>query len=130
MPEQLHDQYMTAVEDALVEHGRGPERAEWGRISDGEHLDAVFTYAARNAWEHGLIAYWDERVGWQYSALDEERRGTNPEDLPIPYLAAPDAVARAVSAVLAGRLDTHPTSDERWEHADQLQAALDDGAAG
>jgi hypothetical protein len=124
--ETLHDQYMTAVVDALEEHGRMPESPEWGRISDGEHLDAVFNYGPRNTWEHGLTVYWDERTGWQYTALDAERRGTNAEDLPIAYLAAPDAVARAVSAVLADRLDRHSKSDEQWESAEQLQAAIDE----
>ncbi|MGW0904939.1 DUF6292 family protein [Streptomyces sp. NPDC002853] len=126
--ETLHDEYMKAVIDALEEHGRMPNKPEWGRISDGEHLDAVFNYGPRNTWEHGVTVYWDERTGWQYTALDEHGRGTHAEDLPIEFLAAPGAVARAVSKLLPDRLESHPGSTERWEHADQLQAALDEEA--
>jgi hypothetical protein len=123
--ETLHDQYMTAVNAALEAHNCNPKQAEWGRISDGEHLDAVLTYPASSVWEHGLTVYWDERTGWQYTALDAKRRGTNADDLPIEYLAAPSVVARAISALLTGHL-VNTESSERWEHADQLQAAIDE----
>ena len=124
--ETLHDQYMTAVMAALEEHGRMPERPEWGRISDGEHLDAVLHYGPRNTAEHGLIVFWDERTGWQYAAKEADGSTDNPDDLPIAYLAAPGDVSRAISAALADRLDNHPPNDERWEHADQLQAVIDE----
>ncbi|WP_435057830.1 hypothetical protein [Streptomyces sp. bgisy060] len=85
---------------------RGSTEARWGWIGGAAELN-------REEWPSGLELVWDSSTGWAY----RERGGDNLVVLPVPLLAAPEAVIGLLPALMDGRRDQLPASEERWEHA-------------
>lgn len=132
-----HDDYITAVIDALTAAGLAPAE-HW--TSDGEtkgtycHLNAVITLDPSNArdlddeetpagtpWRNGLILSWEWHTGaedgwekgpfWQFAALKEHDVCQYPPvQLPVYGYASPAAVVEAARKVIAHEVKPDPYS--------------------
>ncbi|MEU2770632.1 MULTISPECIES: hypothetical protein [Streptomyces] len=76
------------------------------------------------AWPNGLELVWESSTGWAY----RERGGDKLVGLPVPVLASPDAVVGLLPALMDGRRDQLPASEDRWEHAALLTQWMDSAA--
>lgn len=147
-----HDAYITAITDALSLALLTPVEY-W--TSDGEtrgvycHLNAVITLdpsgtyelddediPAGTPWRHGLILIWEWHTGleeggdpekgplWEWARLVDshgqsgERHGFTSLGYPSPAY-----VVESVRALIERRNQSTPA--ERWEHADELDAACE-----
>ncbi|MFI6113182.1 hypothetical protein [Kitasatospora sp. NPDC051164] len=114
--------YPRAMEGALARAGyadaefavrrgeaRGTAEARWAWISGAAELTA-------EEWPDGLELVWNSSAGWAY----QERDGSKLVALPVPVLAAPEAITALLPALMDGRRDQLPASEDRWEHAANL----------
>ncbi|MFE0777607.1 hypothetical protein [Streptomyces sp. NPDC058861] len=85
---------------------RGTTEARWAWIGGAAEL----TGEER---PDGLELVWDSSTGWAY----REGGGDKLVALPVPVLAAPEAVIGLLPALMNGRRDQLPASEDRWEHA-------------
>ncbi|MEU7073022.1 hypothetical protein AB0B30_28210 [Streptomyces narbonensis] len=111
--------YARAMEGALARAGyadaefsvrragaRGTTEARWVWISGAAELTG-------EEWPGGLELVWNSSTGWVY----RERGGDKLVALPVPVLAAPEAVIGLLPVLMDGRRDQLPGSEDRWEHA-------------
>ncbi|MET7975789.1 hypothetical protein ABZW44_22640 [Streptomyces mirabilis] len=141
-----HDPYITAVTDALTTAGLEPAD---GWTSDAEtrgtycYLDAVITLDPNTSgipaerWRDGLILIWEWHTGieadqgepergpsWEWARLVDphgecgEREGFTALGYPSPAY-----VVESVRALIERRNQSTPA--ERWERADELDAACE-----
>ncbi|MFJ9574549.1 hypothetical protein [Streptomyces bacillaris] len=68
-------------------------------------------------WPDGLELVWNSSTGWAF----RERSGDELVALPVPALSAPDAITAVLPALMDGRRDQLPASEDRWEHAAVLE---------
>ncbi|MEU8545261.1 hypothetical protein AB0C52_35560 [Streptomyces sp. NPDC048717] len=85
---------------------RSTTEARWTWIGGAAELSS-------EEWPGGLELVWDSSTGWAY----QERGGDKLVALPVPVLAAPEAVIGLLPALMDGRRDQLPASEDRWEHA-------------
>ncbi|MFD8727815.1 hypothetical protein [Streptomyces sp. NPDC059611] len=88
---------------------RNTTEARWAWISGDPALTG-------DEWPEGLELVWMPSMGWAY----REQGGDELVALPVPVLAAPEAVIGLLPALMDGRRDQLPASEDRWEHADAL----------
>ncbi|MFE9121296.1 hypothetical protein [Streptomyces sp. NPDC007172] len=111
--------YPRAMEGALARAGyadaefavrrgeaRGAAEARWAWIGGAAELTA-------EEWPDGLELVWNSSAGWAY----QRRGGDKLVALPVPVLAAPEAITALLPALMDGRRDQLPVSEDRWEHA-------------
>ncbi|WND40819.1 hypothetical protein RI578_41760 (plasmid) [Streptomyces sp. BB1-1-1] len=96
---------------------RGATEARWTWIGGAAELTG-------EEWPNGLELVWDSSTGWAY----RERGGDKLDALPVPVLAAPDAVIGLLPALMDGRRDQLPASEDRWEHAALLTQWVESAA--
>ncbi|TVL89723.1 DUF6292 family protein [Streptomyces sp. SAJ15] len=112
-----HDDYITAVADAL--DGYGITVADGGTSENDDLLDGWITFAPSSvnadAWPHGVILGWDQRNGW---TLIEQGGGRNVDPLDptaVCTFTSPQQVAFPVANALRGRMASGPsTNDGTW----------------
>lgn len=97
--------------------GAGATEARWTWIDGAAELTG-------EEWPNGLELVWDSSTGWAY----RERGGDKLDALPVPVLAAPDAVIGLLPALMDGRRDQLPASEDRWEHAALLTQWVESAA--
>ncbi|MBK3627094.1 hypothetical protein JHN59_20020 [Streptomyces sp. MBT49] len=97
---------------------RGTADARWAWIGGAAELTG-------EEWPDGLELVWNSSAGWAY----QERDGDKLVALPIPVLAAPAAITALLPALMDGRRDQLPASEDRWEHA-AILASWAESAAG
>lgn len=85
---------------------RGTTEARWAWIGGAAELTG-------EEWPDGLELVWNSSTGWAY----QERGGDKPVALPVPVLAAPEAITALLPALMDGRRKQLPGSEDRWEHA-------------
>ncbi|KOT46673.1 hypothetical protein ADK41_00075 [Streptomyces caelestis] len=85
---------------------RGTTEARWSWIGGAAELTG-------EEWPNGLELVWNSSTGWAY----QERGGDKPVALPVPVLAAPEAITALLPALMDGRRNQLPASEDRWEHA-------------
>ncbi|NBM14673.1 hypothetical protein [Streptomyces sp. GC420] len=85
---------------------RGTTEARWSWIGGAAELTS-------EEWPDGLELVWNSSTGWAY----HERGGDKPVALPVPVLAAPEAITALLPALMDGRRDQLPASEDRWEHS-------------
>ncbi|GAA1213354.1 hypothetical protein [Streptomyces rhizosphaericus] len=85
---------------------RGTTEARWAWIGGAAELTG-------EEWPDGLELVWNSSTGWAY----QERGGDKPVALPVPVLAAPEAITALLPALMDGRRNQLPASEDRWEHA-------------
>ncbi|WP_030390990.1 hypothetical protein [Streptomyces sp. NRRL S-241] len=85
---------------------RGATEARWVWIGGAAELSG-------QEWPEGLELAWDSSTGWAYRG----RGGDKLVALPVPVLAAPEAVVGLLPALMDGRRDQLPASEDRWERA-------------
>ncbi|MGQ4404399.1 hypothetical protein ACN6K4_006023 [Streptomyces hayashii] len=85
---------------------RGTAEARWTWISGAAELTA-------EEWPDGLELVWNSSAGWAY----QRRGGDKLVALPVPVLAAPESITALLPALMDGRRDQLPASEDRWEHA-------------
>ena len=139
-----HDVYITATVDALTAAGLEPADA-W--TSDAEtrgtycYLDAVITLDPDTSgldadrWPHGLILTWEWHTGieddepergayWEWAHLvDSHGQCGEREAFTTLGCPSPAYVVESVRALIERRNQSTPA--ERWEHADELDAACE-----
>ncbi|MBC3844743.1 hypothetical protein GXW82_44630 [Streptacidiphilus sp. 4-A2] len=136
-----HQQYAQAVHAALV--AADAEPVEWYTYDSDDGMAACYffrpyapeprpdgtvprTVRADVWWGHGVELRWTEPDGWGFVPLDEHSEpawdGVDP--LPLPVLAAPDAVAAVAPLLLNGSPEDAEPSTAEWEHAAVQRAAL------
>lgn len=125
-----HDDYITAVCDALTAAGLEPGDGTW--LSDSEtrgmycYLGAVIELDPSNtrnlcrddipagtAWPHGLILTWEWHTGaeadqgepekgpyWEFAAMKDDGSNEYPTQLPVYGYASPAAVVEAARKVI------------------------------
>ncbi|RLU82580.1 hypothetical protein CTZ27_30140 [Streptomyces griseocarneus] len=90
---------------------RGGAGARWSWICGSPLL-------AGQEWPDGLALEWNPATGWGFGSPTAERL----VPLPVPVLAAPQAITALLPALLDGRRAQLPTSRERWKHAGAVEA--------
>ncbi|MFC9033643.1 hypothetical protein [Streptomyces arboris] len=85
---------------------RGTTEALWSWIGGAEVLTG-------EEWPGGLELVWNSSTGWAY----QERGGDKLVALPVPVLAAPEAITALLPALMDGRRNQLRASEDRWEHA-------------
>ncbi|WZI06450.1 hypothetical protein SGR81_18550 [Streptomyces rimosus] len=122
---------MQAVADALAAAQVGPDA--WDTWSDDEIvMTGVFQWVDEERPRHSTAAYpfglavrWDSDEGWRYGRyIDHHGSLQSLHFLPVDWLSDPASIAAAVKAICAGPVDDHPSTRSRWQHADELEAAL------
>ncbi|KOV41938.1 hypothetical protein [Streptomyces sp. H036] len=96
---------------------RGATEARWTWIGGAAELTG-------EEWPNGLELVWDSSTGWAY----QEPGGDKLAALPVPVLAAPEAVIGLLPALMDGRCDQLPASGDRWEHAALLTQWVESAA--
>ncbi|MGW6202049.1 hypothetical protein ACWF9B_00110 [Streptomyces sp. NPDC055089] len=96
---------------------RGTTEARWSWIGGTAEL-------TDEEWPDGFELLWDSSTGWSY----RERGGDKLVALPVPVLAAPEAITALLPALMDGRRDQLPESDDRWEHAALLASWAESAA--
>ncbi|MFF4934572.1 hypothetical protein ACFY2H_37685 [Streptomyces griseofuscus] len=81
-------------------------RACWSWHSGASEL-------TRDEWPSGLDLVWRSAAGWAYQGRGDEKL----LGLPVPVLAAPEAITALLPALMDGRRNQLPASEDRWEHA-------------
>lgn len=89
-----------------VRRAQGATEARWVWIGGTAELTG-------REWPGGLELVWSSSTGWAF----QERGGDKPVALPVPPLAAPEAITALLPALMDGRRDQLPASEDRWEHA-------------
>ncbi|MGW7597303.1 hypothetical protein [Streptomyces antimycoticus] len=141
-----HDQYITAVTDALTAAGLEPAE---GWTSDAEtrgiycYLNAVITLDPDTSgidpqrWPHGLILIWEWHTGieaadgepergpsWEWAQLVDSHGQCGERDaLTAVGYASPTYVVESVRALLEHRNQSTPA--EQWARAEELDATCD-----
>lgn len=122
-----HFTYATEVLDALANAQLWPDSHSITTLdSSGTHLGIHLV------WLHGdAVAQHPEggfELGWHSGAGWRARRfsSNEPNPLPIPTVASPQAVADCVRALVDGGPDARlPESADTWHDADRLEAIED-----
>ncbi|WNI19989.1 hypothetical protein [Actinacidiphila sp. ITFR-21] len=96
---------------------RGTAEARWSWIGGAAELTG-------EEWPDGFELLWDSSTGWSY----RERGGDKLVALPVPVLAAPEAITALLPALMDGRRDQLPASEDRWEHAALLASWAESAA--
>ncbi|MEU6406212.1 hypothetical protein [Streptomyces sp. NPDC046985] len=89
-----------------VRRAQGATEGRWVWIGGAAELTG-------REWPDGLELVWSSSMGWAY----RERGGDKLVALPVPALAAPEAITALLPALMDGRRDHLPASEDRWEHA-------------
>lgn len=89
-----------------VRRAQGVTEGRWVWIGGTAELTAL-------EWPDGLELVWNSSTGWAY----RERGGDKLLAVPVPVLAAPEAIIALLPALMDGRRDQLPASEDRWEHA-------------
>ncbi|MFF2374939.1 hypothetical protein ACFVUW_11210 [Streptomyces xiamenensis] len=84
----------------------GVAEARWVWIGGAAEL-------SDEAWPDGLELLWNASTGWAYRGRGESVAVA----LPVPLLAAPEAITVLLPALMDGRRDQLPASEDHWEHA-------------
>lgn len=115
---RIWKKYPWAMERALVEAGYGDAEFSVHR-ADGGAAGARWSWT-RNAaeltgreWPDGLELAWNSATGWAYRG----RSGAKLVALPVPVVAAPQAITALLPALMDGRRGQLPACEDRWEHA-------------
>ncbi|MEU2357688.1 hypothetical protein ABZ599_32735 [Streptomyces misionensis] len=95
------------------EDTHGAARACWSWHSGASEL-------TRHEWPAGLDLVWSSATGWSYQGRGDHKR----LGLPVPVLAASEAITALLPALMDGRRNQLPASEDRWEHA----ALIENGA--
>ncbi|MFJ9967107.1 hypothetical protein [Streptomyces avermitilis] len=85
---------------------RGTTEARWVWIGGAAELPG-------EEWPDGLELVWNSATGWAYRGCGGDKLVA----LPVPVLAAPGAIIALLPALMDGRRDQLPASEDRWEHA-------------
>ncbi|MFJ2002150.1 hypothetical protein [Streptomyces chartreusis] len=129
-----HLPYGDAVNAELIASGLGPDRVHAGvrRELGGPcelYLTALWTPDHADldgsVWPEGLTVSWSHLTGWSAHDGDTVRQLGGDGD--VDDLAPPALIADAVLHLAVHGLDIAwtPPAGGRWEHADDLDAALD-----
>ncbi|MEU5137698.1 hypothetical protein [Streptomyces californicus] len=114
--------YARAMEDALARAGYADAEFAVRRAGRRDMTEARWAWASGDAeltgdeWPEGLELVWMSLMGWAY----REQGGDEFVALPVPVLAAPEAVIGLLPALMDGRRDQLRASEDRWEHAAAL----------
>ncbi|MFJ3946308.1 hypothetical protein [Streptomyces griseoaurantiacus] len=124
---RLWKRYPRAMEGALAQAGygdtefsvhredtRGAARACWSWHSGAAEL-------TRDEWPSGLDLVWSSATGWSYQGRGDEKALA----LPVPVLAAPEAITALLPALMDGRRNQLPASEDRWEHAALIESGAE-----
>lgn len=128
-PVYPHLPYGDTVHAELVDAGLKPDLLETGlrRVTaGGQELFLRLVWLPDNprlssALQHGLTLLWQPVIGWGARDADDV------ELLDVDELAAPELLADTVRHLVEHGLGRAwvPPADGRWEHADDLDTALD-----
>jgi hypothetical protein len=123
-----HEPYIAAVVDAFDANGPIDDYVSSAETADDGTtctLSAVLSWddeASPDLYPDGLIVCWDLHRGWEYAGIRPDGSNDVPEDLLLPLWAAPEEVAAAVRALLAGE-DPPFVALPDW-HDDAVKAAV------
>ncbi|WP_328373687.1 hypothetical protein OG800_50750 (plasmid) [Streptomyces sp. NBC_00445] len=72
-------------------------------------------------WPAGLDLEWNSSGGWSFRARGDDRLVA----LPVPVLAAPQAIVALLPGLMDGRRGQLPASEDRWEHAAAIVSCVE-----
>jgi hypothetical protein len=111
--------YARAVESALVRAGYNDLEYAVRRTDAAGAAEARWAWTrvspdlTSEEWPDGLVLVWSSAAGWGYQAPSSDRA----VPLPVPVLAAPEAIITLLPALMDGRRGQLLASEDRWEHA-------------
>ncbi|MCM2431084.1 hypothetical protein [Streptomyces sp. RKAG337] len=119
--------YARAAESALFRAGYNDLEYAVRRTDAAGAAEARWAWNCASAdltgeeWPDGLVLVWSSSAGWGYQA----RPSDSAVALPVPVLAAPEAIVALLPALMDGRRGQLPASESRWEHAEAITSWLE-----